>query len=470
MKSFNLVFSLFLLFSWSCKSKINSNPIVGYVIKSTGIPVYSDYSFASNLSFTIPVNSKLKILSQSIADKARKNFTWIQVDYEGQKGYVSQSELDRWADPGISIFTILTYPETMLVRATSLRLRKTPSLTGEILTQLKNGEEVSVLESGSAYQIIDDINDIWVKVKTKDNQIGYCFQGFLISPVSVDDPSIKLDVALGYIVLSDNMNYYESPGKEKKAKVSFSKYDSNYVYSFKTGDIIPVSFKAKVNGITYYLINTKIHEEGGGGAILYSAYGWVSEKSVQHVLSLLDYTYKMVSNESPEYLAVYKYLKAKKKRIDFRNLELFWLEENSLAVLKANYSTSINKVLDSYSVLRFENNLQSVSLVSDLEQEKFGHSVRFFDFNKDGRNEIVFETFGRNGSSIDVYLVKDNGLKQIFTAYNGEVYEEDKTHYSEVEITESNITIKKKKDYDSKDFETEVYYYNEDLEKFTQLH
>jgi len=59
-----------------------------------------------------------------------------------------------------------------------LRLRYEPSLDSDIIRLLMKGEELQILEIGKEVTI-DNIKSNWVKVRTKEQQIGWCFGAYL---------------------------------------------------------------------------------------------------------------------------------------------------------------------------------------------------------------------------------------------------------------------------------------------------
>jgi hypothetical protein len=60
----------------------------------------------------------------------------------------------------------------------NLRLREKSSLSSNIIRLLSSGEEIELLEAGKKEEI-DNLKGNWVKVKTKDDSIGCCFDGYL---------------------------------------------------------------------------------------------------------------------------------------------------------------------------------------------------------------------------------------------------------------------------------------------------
>jgi hypothetical protein len=65
------------------------------------------------------------------------------------------------------------------VRVNNLRLRETPSLDGKIIRLLKEGEIIVLIEKNGKEELIQGDKGFWVKVKTKQNETGWCFDAYL---------------------------------------------------------------------------------------------------------------------------------------------------------------------------------------------------------------------------------------------------------------------------------------------------
>jgi hypothetical protein len=78
----------------------------------------------------------------------------------------------------------LRQPRQLYVLADSLRLRKSPERTGEVVGYLRYGEAVMDLGEASAMEKLrvstDEVRTApWVKIKTKNGQIGWAFGAYL---------------------------------------------------------------------------------------------------------------------------------------------------------------------------------------------------------------------------------------------------------------------------------------------------
>ncbi len=68
----------------------------------------------------------------------------------------------------------------------NLRVRDSYNLNGKIISKLKKGQEVEIIEAGP-YQIINDYWGNWVKIKTANNIEGWCFGAYL--DLVIDEPA-----------------------------------------------------------------------------------------------------------------------------------------------------------------------------------------------------------------------------------------------------------------------------------------
>jgi hypothetical protein len=68
--------------------------------------------------------------------------------------------------------------EQGLEATTKLNVRDKPTLVGNVLFQLNPWEYVNTLAIIEENEIIDGINDHWVKIKNKDGRIGWIFGGY----------------------------------------------------------------------------------------------------------------------------------------------------------------------------------------------------------------------------------------------------------------------------------------------------
>jgi len=64
-------------------------------------------------------------------------------------------------------------------RVNKLRLRESFTLSSKLIRNLELGEELQFIDQTHNTQKIDNIEGYWIKCKTKNNEIGWCFSGYL---------------------------------------------------------------------------------------------------------------------------------------------------------------------------------------------------------------------------------------------------------------------------------------------------
>jgi|GEM_PF-5158589 len=70
------------------------------------------------------------------------------------------------------------YIKYFIAKVDNLRLREKPSLNGTIIRNLNKDEKIELIEKGKE-ETINNIRGNWLKVKTKKNEIGWCFDPYL---------------------------------------------------------------------------------------------------------------------------------------------------------------------------------------------------------------------------------------------------------------------------------------------------
>jgi hypothetical protein len=82
-----------------------------------------------------------------------------------------------------------THTEELFVWVENARVRKTPDLNGEVITEIKGGDQVALTgESSNAKIKVKlrgvDFEDVWVKIKLNDGKEGWIFKGMLTDDVT----------------------------------------------------------------------------------------------------------------------------------------------------------------------------------------------------------------------------------------------------------------------------------------------
>ncbi len=64
------------------------------------------------------------------------------------------------------------------VNTDNLRFRESPTIDGKLIRMLKKGEMLEFIESGKE-DTINGIKGTWIKVKTEQGEVGWCFDAYL---------------------------------------------------------------------------------------------------------------------------------------------------------------------------------------------------------------------------------------------------------------------------------------------------
>lgn len=83
--------------------------------------------------------------------------------------------------PGAGVFAQTFYPDELFVAANVLNLREKPDKSGKVMEKLSRGGALTFVEAhdNGAYVMVDSINGMWLKVKSKNNN-GYVFSPFVL--------------------------------------------------------------------------------------------------------------------------------------------------------------------------------------------------------------------------------------------------------------------------------------------------
>ncbi|MCP4180516.1 MAG: SH3 domain-containing protein [bacterium] len=133
----------------------------------------------------------------------------------------------------------------------NLRIRKTPYLTSETLSQLTSNEKVEILERSSWTEEINQINDYWLKIKSKDFT-GWVFGGYInynkssielikISNLEPDFQTImnfkRIDDLSSYPLLTMRNLGFEIPREIPKVK------DTKIIYNNMNSELLLINYK-----------------------------------------------------------------------------------------------------------------------------------------------------------------------------------------------------------------------------------
>ncbi|HRG48200.1 MAG TPA: SH3 domain-containing protein [Leptospiraceae bacterium] len=442
MKTFFYYLGIFLvLFSVSCKKEKNlTKSLTSYVIGNSTVSLYEKMDVTSKIVLSLKLNSDFQILEKDIPDSVNKKLSWFKVSYSDKVAYVSMREYE---SNNISIFEAEKSTEPYYVLASSLRLRKSPTLTGEIITNLPKNTQVTILEKSVKSQQIDGKYDYWVKVKTQDGKMGYSYRGYLITGLH---PEWKEEVANGYMVIKDTSELLDAPAGEK---VESSESDPNLFDVIKVGDIVPALTKATVNGKVYYQVKdryteTELQSMLRDGNIFF----WIEASKVDYFgPSVADYTKEKFGFDNE---GLFNALKANiGNKFDTRKVTTKPMGANEsgyfFLYVKIDSNTAIYKGYDNLSRIYQEHNGE----YSEIFSETTGgwNSIEFYDFNKDGIEEFSIDFNGRMSSRHVFYVIQNNKPKEILSIESGEMNEDNGDYYYlSTDIKEDRVTQYKSKD------------------------
>lgn len=425
----------------NCKKSWNGTkyeiPLAAYVVSTSALNVYSAPDLSAKVVKSLPSNSEFKILEHKIVNPAFEKIRWYKISLENEIAFLSEQVEEK---KEISSFQELSKPEEAFVFASSLRVRKNPSLTGEVITSLPRNTKIEILANGIQSEEIDGKNDKWVKIKTNDGKIGFCFRGYLLFSLN---PEWKEEAYPGYIKIK-NSNVLQFPTGEKFNDKEKSE-TINFHFSVAENFIYPVKTKATVNGKTFYSVEESFSNCGqfdceGNGIV----YFWIAEEDVDYFnSSISEYTFKEFGFENED---LFKYVVSKiGKNVDVRNIKVEPVGENaegtSFWKLSLDLDTPYYKNgQDEYQGIVQKSNGQ----YSEVYTEKNGSYISMHDFDKDGVSEIQISSGGRMNSDTTFYAIKNKRLVKLLELESGEYYIDNGNSYNaNFEIKNDRILFSK---------------------------
>ncbi len=432
---------LVIVTMFTCKKKsgiVYTSPILSYVISDKAIPIYSEPDFKSKILVSKSIDSELKLLEHGIINKAFEKIKWFKVSLGEQLGYLSELSLEK---KEIVVLEDVT-PYESIVNASSLRIRKSPSLNSGILASVSENTPIQVIAHGKNPEFIDNKNDIWVKVKLQDGKIGFCFKGFLNDGL---DKSIGEEIGFGLVLIKSKLNLLIHPKGE-----IISEETNNQI---KDDGIYPVKSTAIVNGKKFFHIKEKFFS-----CEQFECYSnseidfWILEKDVEHhKKTLSELTEEKFGFKDKEMLGL---IKKTNSDFDVRNIKITKLGKvksgDEFFLTEINFDTDWVKSSSNYLTKIFMKSKDSYLEIHSGNSSQ--NSVKLHDFNSDGINELIFESYGRMSSETVIYVINNNKLEKVLELTSGEVYSEnanDTGSMGSFEIKDNHI-IYKEENYDTK--------------------
>lgn len=385
--------------------------MTSFVMTSTSLPVYASPDLKAKSIHSLNANSEFKILEHGIVNLAFDKIRWFKVQQENITGYLSEQVLEK---KEISTFEEFSSPEVLTVNVNSLIVRKNPNQNSSIVTKLPLNSKVEALATGSFIETIEDKSDHWVKVKTSDGKIGFCFNGFLTGELNAE---WNEEVATGFIDIKNVTGIIKNPAGEKLKEGSEADGEErNYFFKAKATDIFPVKTKSKFKGTTYYSVSESYHDncnEWGGCADSGRIQFWIPSEDVEFFSKdVADYTFQKYGYEDEP---LFQYSKSKLgSNIDARNISTEPIGENSegvsFLVLRVNFGTSLASGDNSFYAGIIQKRKESYTEIFKINGSE---TIKLHDFDKDGVSEIMLESSGRMSSNTVYYTIKNKKLTEI---------------------------------------------------------
>lgn len=127
---------------------------------------------------SLPRDTRIEVLERKVPDpRAPERAFWYRVRTEKFEGFISYDE--ELLRQNLASFKSLEKHQSALVTAGGLNLRKDPHLSAAVVTVMPRRTLVDILEQGSLPQKIKKNEDYWVRVRTRDGKVGFCFAAHL---------------------------------------------------------------------------------------------------------------------------------------------------------------------------------------------------------------------------------------------------------------------------------------------------
>lgn len=388
----------------------------GYVLQS-GLCLHSSNKLQSECLEKLEEGNVVEILKYKVPDtEVGENLLWYLVNSGKNQGYISMNE-----EVTRNMFASI-FPNTsrnMIVSASSLRLRATPSLLGEILEMLPNGTEVTIQGKTPFNVKIDGKYDGWVEIVSPSGKRGFSFAGFLKYPPETfgDDSEFTGDSITGFIVIRNpSATLWEIPEKTKwDGKNSCDRGMEGQKLNIQDMYLVAVE-KTKLNGVVYYKGNRHFY---GYTDVSQDDYGcvsfWVAEPDLEY------------SNESMFEWSKKKYgISFDQKLLQHLSKQENPLEDiSTLSVAEINQPSNSGETLYEISYDSYDDNFNKRR--GSIHQLYLKNSSGYFllldniqpsskiDLDGDGIYEWKVVNSFRSDSETKYYYRSGNTLKEFFS-------------------------------------------------------
>ncbi|PJZ28337.1 SH3 domain-containing protein [Leptospira kmetyi] len=382
----------------------------GYVL-IPGLCIHSKPTYKSECTEKLDSVKPIQILGHKIKDEdSNSNLYWYRVLSEKNDGYIS---LDEEVRQGSFAVIFPNYVGTRYVNASALRVRSLPSLTGEIVENLPNGTEVSVIGQTPFKIKIEDKYDNWSEVRTPSGKTGFSYSGFL-REATLNNPGTSEDAVSGiFVVNNKDAILWTEPGIKSGQLGSCNSRD--------LGNYLNVTAAKLVNNVKYYLVEKSVK--------VYSDYyldelgcinAWISEEDGQAIEDLYEWSSKEYGNNIDKTLI--------NQLHENQELPLF-----DLSSLKINELGSLGKKGEllfevTYNIL--DSNFNRERQVRSLYAQAGGNYYLLLnnlgdfnteDFDNDGISEWVVKFQLRSGEVTIYYARKANSLSPFLSVEENEL-------------------------------------------------
>lgn len=429
---------------------VYKNPVLSYVISEKAIPIYSEPNRNSKILISKHIDSEITLLEHSILDSASEKIKWFKVSLGDKFGYLSELSLEK---KEVVVFEKIS-PYSAKVTASNLRIRKSPSLTSATLTLVAQDSTLKVLEHGNKTELIDNRNDIWVKVELDNKTVGFCFKGFLDSGSSAEEGE---EIISGYILLNSK--------EELKASLDEKSFP-NMKETIPNNGIFPVSSKKSFEGKLYYKVYTQ-YSHCINNCESFELNFWASANTVEYSnQSLADFTYKKFGFNNQ---TVFEILKTSNPEFDVRNISVKSLgkkSDNEFILVELNLDTDWIKSRTNFFHKLFLNSKGNYSEILSEIDSYSSNAIQIKDFNNDGLFEVIAEINGRESSETVFYTIEKNKLVESLRLNSGMNYENEREMITSYEIKNDQIIYK---ETDNKSNKEKITKYGFKNNKFVKI-
>lgn len=221
----------FMILMFSMLNCISTQIGNGYSTKST-LSVYTKPDKNSSVKFEITKNTDFSLLER--IDKKDSNLSkdWWKIEKDNLIGFLEDN-----SDSSYLIFLRLKKPKYGLVIATSLFLRSEPSTGSKPIEKLQTKDTLEIIEDSKTSISVNGKNGFWIKVKSKNNNVGFVFSPYIIIGDSTENLSLFIDFDTkesGWVYIKNKPNYVYQIQNNILVKIKNEQIDEDNFYLVKS--------------------------------------------------------------------------------------------------------------------------------------------------------------------------------------------------------------------------------------------